>query len=75
MSDMSQDNELLLRDLRDRVLKIETIFGNENRGVLAEIDDLKTQVTELKVFQIKVMSAVGILSTIVQIAIQHFLSK
>lgn len=75
MSDMGQDHDILLRDLRDRVLKIETIFGNENRGVLAEIDDLKTQVTELKVFQIKVMSAVGILSTIVQIAIQHFLSK
>lgn len=76
MSNMDpQQYERLLMDLRDRVVKMETIFGNESRGVLAELDDLKTQVTELKVFQIKVMTAVGALSTIVQLVIQHFFSK
>jgi hypothetical protein len=75
MSDMDQQYERLLMDLRDRVVKMETIFGNENRGVLAELDYLKTQVTELKVFQIKIMTAVGALSTIVQLVIQHFFSK
>lgn len=69
---MTTEND---QELRDRVTRLETIFGDEHRGVLAELDDLKAQVSDLKVFQLKVMGAVGLLSTVVQLVIQHFLSK
>ena len=71
----SLNDQQTIMELRDRVVKLETIFGDEHRGVLAELDDLKSQVSDLKIFQIKVMGAVGALSTIVQVLIQHFLSK
>jgi hypothetical protein len=67
MSDHERD------DLRERLIRLETIIGDDNRGVLAELKTLRRTVESLREFQVKVLGVFGALAVGAQIAIQVLL--
>jgi hypothetical protein len=74
VSDLERD------DLRDRLIKLETIIGDDNRGVLAELKSLRITVENLNAaigvlreFQIKVLTAFGMVAIAIQVIIQVLL--
>ena len=52
---------------------MEVILGDERRGLISELKDLRQAVDDLKAFQIKVMSAFGLVAVVAQVGIQFFL--
>jgi hypothetical protein len=65
-------SESELTDLRERLVRLETIVGDEQRGVLSELKSLKDSVDGLKSFQLRVMGGFGALAIFVQVAVQLF---
>lgn len=57
-------------EIRDRLIRLETIVGDGERGLLAEIASLKRAVDELKSFQLRVMGGFGVVAVLAQVAIQ-----
>lgn len=64
-------------DIGERNTKLETIVGvnDQKRGIIAELEDMKSSISELKMFQVKVITIVGVASTILQLVFQHLISK
>lgn len=60
-------------EIRDRLIRLETIVGDEQRGVLSELKEVKLSVQELKSFQLRVMGAFGVVAILAQVGIQMFL--
>jgi hypothetical protein len=60
-------------EIRDRLIRLETIVGDEQRGVLSELKEVKLSVQELKSFQLRVMGGFGVVAIIAQVGIQMFL--
>jgi hypothetical protein len=60
-------------EIRDRLIRLETIIGDDNRGVLAELKQLRQSVDDLKTFQIRVLSIFGALAVISQVILQILL--
>jgi hypothetical protein len=60
-------------DLRERLIRLETIIGDDNRGVLAELKTLRRTVESLREFQVKVLGVFGALAVGAQVAIQFLL--
>lgn len=58
------------QELRDRLIRLETIVGDGERGLLAEITGLKKAVDDLKSFQLRVMGGFGVVAVVAQIVIQ-----
>lgn len=44
-------------ELRDRLIRLETIVGDETRGVLSELRGLRQGMEDLKAFQFKLAGA------------------
>jgi hypothetical protein len=69
--DVKMDMEELMR----RLVILETVIGDDNRGLLSELGRLRKAVDELKEFQLKALGgfvAVGVaLQILVQIGIKH----
>ena len=61
------------QEIRERLIKMEVILGDERRGLIAELKDLRQAVDDLKAFQIKVMSAFGLVAVAAQVGIKFFL--
>lgn len=60
-------------EIRDRLIRLETIVGDEQRGVLSELKELRQSVQELKSFQLRVMGGFGVVAILAQVGIQMFL--
>lgn len=60
-------------EIRDKLIRLETIIGDDSRGVLSELKSLKKSVEALKGWQLKVMGSIGAAAVIAQIAIQVFI--
>jgi hypothetical protein len=60
-------------EIRDRLIRLETIVGDGERGLLAEITSLKQAVDDLKSFQLRIMGGFGVVAVVAQVAIQLFL--
>jgi predicted component of type VI protein secretion system len=58
------------QEMRDRLIRLETIIGDENRGLLAELQAVKKSVDELKAFQLRAMGAFGVVAVAAQVIIQ-----
>ena len=58
------------QEMRDRLIRLETIIGDENRGLLAELQAVKKSVDELKAFQLRAKGAFGVMAIGAQIIIQ-----
>lgn len=63
------------QEIRDRLIRLETIIGDDRSGLFAELHSLKKSVEELKGWQVKIMSVVGTSLIIVQILVQVFILK
>lgn len=61
------------QEIRDRLLRMEVILGDEHRGIISEMTALRKSVDELKAFQIKAMSLFGLVAVVAQVGIQFFL--
>lgn len=61
------------QEIRERLLKMEILLGDESRGFIAELTALRRSVEELKAFQIKVMAGFGAIAVIAQVGIKFFL--
>jgi hypothetical protein len=61
------------QEIRERLIRLETIVGDEQRGVLSELKELRQSVHELKSFQLRVMGGFGVVAIIAQVGIQMFL--
>ncbi|MFM8357364.1 MAG: hypothetical protein ACKOET_02290 [Verrucomicrobiota bacterium] len=59
--------------LRDRMIRLEVIIGDDKRGLMAELASLREAVNDLKGFQLRVMGGFGVLAVVTQVALQHFL--
>lgn len=59
-------------EIRERLIRLETIIGDENRGLLSELQGVKQSVDELKSFQLRVMGGFGVVAIAAQIGIQLF---
>lgn len=57
-------------EIRDRLIRLETIVGDGERGLLAEITNLKQAVDDLKSFQLRIMGGFGVVAVVAQIVIQ-----
>ena len=58
------------QEMRDRLIRLETIIGDENRGLLSELQAVKKSVDELKAFQLRAKGAFGVMAIGAQIIIQ-----
>lgn len=58
------------QEFRDRLMRLETIVGDGERGLLAEITNLKRAVDDLKSFQLRIMGGFGVVAVVAQIVIQ-----
>ena len=61
------------QEIRERFIRLETIVGDEQRGVLSELKELRQSVQELKSFQLRVMGGFGVVAILAQVGIQMFL--
>lgn len=57
-------------EIRDRLTRLETIVGDGERGLLAEITNLKQAVDDLKSFQLRIMGGFGVVAVVAQVVIQ-----
>lgn len=57
-------------EIRDRLIRLETIVGDGERGLLAEITNLKQAVDDLKSFQLRIMGGFGVVAVVAQVVIQ-----
>lgn len=57
-------------EVRDRLIRLETIVGDGERGLLAEIINLKQAVDDLKSFQLRIMGGFGVVAVVAQVVIQ-----
>jgi len=61
------------QELRDRMIRLETIVGDNERGLMAEINSLRNSVESLKSFQLRIMGGFGVVAVIAQVLIQLIL--
>lgn len=54
-------------ELRDRLIRLETIVGDETRGVLSELRGLRQGMEDLKAFQFKLAGAGAAVAVIWQL--------
>lgn len=54
-------------ELRDRLIRLETIVGDETRGVLSELRGLRQGMEDLKAFQFKLAGACAAVAVIWQL--------
>lgn len=54
-------------EIRDRLIRLETIVGDEHRGVLSELRSMRVAVDDLKAFQFKLAGAVAALGILWQL--------
>lgn len=66
-------SESEIQAIRERLIRLETIVGDHERGILAEISRLQTSVDGLKSFQLRIMGGFGVLAIFAQIAVQLIL--
>jgi hypothetical protein len=63
-------SESEIQSIRERLIRLETIVGDHERGILAEISRLQTSVDGLKSFQLRIMGGFGALSIFAHVVIQ-----
>lgn len=54
-------------EIRDRLIRLETIVGDEHRGVLSELRSMRAAVDDLKAVQFKLAGAVAALGILWQL--------
>ncbi len=60
------DNDTIM----ERLIRLETIIGDDTRGLLAELSRLRKSVDDLKEFQLKALGGFGVVFVVLQIVVQ-----
>lgn len=66
-------SESEIQAMRERMIRLETIVGDNDRGLLAEINGLRNSVESLKSFQLRIMGGFGVVAVLAQVLIQLIL--
>ena len=62
-----------IQAMRERMIRLETIVGDNDRGLLAEINSMRIAIDGLKSFQLRILGGFGVLAILAQVAIQILL--